>query len=206
LDSNGVAATVASFNLSGTHTLTAVYAPNTNFLASTSAPLSLYIAPQDFTLTAPSTFTLQTEHHGSFSISLTSIGSLTDNITLSCGNLPPVATCTFSSNPASLAANTVVNPSVLIETDAVPYYKSEIEHAGITLAMLLPFMLLALRRRKLSTQLLAILLSITTVCLTACSGKYPASTPPGTYTITITGLDLNTNLSHSANVTFVVTL
>jgi len=189
----------------GTHSLTATYTVTTNFLGSASAPVSLYIAPQDYLLTTPPTFTLQTEHHGSFSVTLTSIGSFTDNIAFACGNLPPVAICTFSNDPAALSANATITPSVHIETDAVTDFKSELERTGITLAVLLPFTLFVLRRRKLTTQLLAILLAITALSLTACSGKYPASTPPGTYTITISAAGINTHVVHSATVTFVVT-
>jgi len=234
LNSTGYAYLIAYFPTAGTHNLTAVYAGNGSFTTSTSTPLALVIDPQLFSITAPPSFTLETQHHGGFAITLASIGSFSDNIAFSCGNLPPVATCTFSKDPVALAAGATATTTVSIETDVIPDFRSDLrrpasprEHfmqrTGIALAMLLPFTLLALRCRAhdqrskngdaplprrirlLSTILFAIACGAVALSLNACSGKYPASTPPGTYTILITGQGLNTGVSSSANVTFIVT-
>lgn len=206
LDATGHASLAATFTTATTHDLTGVFSPgDSNFITSTSAPFALVISPQIFTITAPSTFTLQTEHHGSFSITLASVGNFADSIAFDCGNLPPIATCTFSNNPLILSADGTAATTVSIETDAVPDFQSELQHTGITLAILLPFALLALRRRRISTRLLAILLCIAASSLTACSGKYPASTPPGTYSIAIIGQGTATHVMSTTSVTFVVT-
>jgi hypothetical protein len=75
--------------------------------------------------------------------------------------------------------------------------------------MLLPLGLLSgLRRRKLlrySTFALALLLSASLVSLTGCSGLYPPSVTPGTYTITLIGQGAKTSISNTAYFTLIVT-
>jgi len=71
----------------GVHTISASYTPSDpSFSASGPTTISLTILPQDFTLTAnPPSITIQTEHHGTLGLTLTSIGGFPAPITLNCG-------------------------------------------------------------------------------------------------------------------------
>jgi hypothetical protein len=206
----------ASFTTSslavGTHTLTASYiGGGLNYLLSTSAPVSLVVNPQYYTLSTAPAISIQAEHHANLAITLTSVGGFTDDIALSCGSLPVVATCTFANSTVHLAPNATVTTSVLLDTDAVPEFKSSLRRPvfftpsnSVILAMLLPLGLLALRRRSLS-RLLLLLLAAAALSITGCSGKYPAHTPPGAYAITLTGHGVGTGLNQTGNITFIVT-
>ena len=205
----------------GTHSITALYSPaSTAFTASTSAPLSLVIVAQNFTLTTsvPS-ITIQTEHHASLGVTLTSIGGLTGQFALSCGSLPVYASCNWQQTTVTLPANGAVTTNLLIDTDVILGFKSSLDarpqispqQKGVPtpiLAALLPVALFGLlRRRKLRALLPLLLLSAFALSLTACSGKYPGHTPPGTYTIqiTATGQVGVATYTHTTPITLIVT-
>jgi hypothetical protein len=216
--SNTATVTISTSTLSaGTHLITASYAGSVNFLPATSAPLTLIIQPQDYTLTTPPALTIKTEHHLATTVTLTSIGSFTDFITLACTNLPAYGTCTFDKSTLQLLADGTATAKLTIDTDAVLYY-AQSRHQPIsprraltTLATLLPIGLLSLaatRRRRLP-RLLTILFLLSTIpatlTLSGCSGKYPGSTAPGTYTIQITSSGATTGLTHTATINLTVT-
>jgi hypothetical protein len=211
--SGGATFSSSSFAV-GTHALTAVYSGSTNDQPSTSTPQTLVINAQNFTLTAPLSLTIQTEHHADMSFSLTSVGGFSDTVDLTCGNLPQWATCTIANPKPVLDPNQTVSASIYFDTDAVLGYQSELRspvalRTGIALAMLLPLGLLATaRRRKLlrrSTLVLVLVLSASFFSLTGCSGLYPPSVTPGTYTISLTGHGEHTGQSRSATFTLIVT-
>jgi Bacterial Ig-like domain (group 3) len=229
--STGTATTV-TFTTSalapGTHSLVAVFAPSAAFVASQSAPLSLVIEPQSFTLTlSDPTLTIQTGHHKTETVSLTSIGGLTATFSHSCGALPVYVSCLWAQASVTLPANGTVSTSLDIDTDQLPGFLSSntrptqnpgapfmartmrLEWAAKTLAFLLPLSLLGIkRRRKLSSLLSLLLLAALATTLTACGAdKYPASTPPGTYIIPITASAISggTTYSQTVNLTLIVT-
>lgn len=201
---------VYNFNFSvaplapGTHLLSAVYTPaDGNFAASSSGQIAAVVLPQTFTFTAAEpAMTIETEHHGSMALTLTSVGGWTGPVQLSCvAPLPPVLTCELTPRVA-LAANASVSTALTLETDAVINFKSGLDrpagysrHGGaglVVFAGLLPIALSGLRRRQLRIKGRLSLLIVALVCfgtlaaLTGCSGKYPAHTPPGTYDINLT--------------------
>ena len=213
-DATGHATFTSSSFAVGTHNLTATYNGNANDLASTSAPVALYISPQDFTLTTDSSITIRTEYHSNLNITLASIGSFGDTVVLSCGSLPAYATCFFANNSPSLAANATMPTTVLIDTDAVFEFKSDSRGGrsrlrnGIAVGLLLPLTLLTIgRRRGLRgfARLMALLVAAGLLSLTGCSSMYPAHTAPGSYAITVTGQGVHTGIVHTAKVTLNVT-
>jgi predicted small lipoprotein YifL len=176
---------------------------------------------QDFSLTAnPASITIETQHHGTMQLTLTSIGSFAGPVYLGCqGPLPPYVTCEL---PASetLAAGQTLNFNFTMDTDAVLNFLAESSPAAKTpwgsapgrmaLALLLPLGLagLARRRQLLRRLLLLAVLVVGATGLTACGDKWPAHTPPGTYTIPVvaTGTTSYGNaLSHTLNITLTVT-
>ncbi len=209
----GATFTSSTFSV-GTHTLIAVYSGSPNDLPSTSDPQTLTINAQDFAINAPPPVTLQTGYHTTIKLTLTSTGSFADTVALNCTDLPQWATCTFDNAAPVLGANQTIPSSLHLDTDAVLGYKSELRsplalRTGIALAMLLPLgMLASPRRRHLlrrSTLLLALVLTGSLFALTGCSGLYPPSTPPGTYTITLTGHGTQTGQTHTTTFTLIVT-
>jgi hypothetical protein len=215
LTNTATATTTTSALSAGTHLITASYAGSANFLPATSAPLTLIVNPLDYTLTTASpTLSIKTEHHLTTTVTLTSLGSFTDFITLACTNLPAYGTCTFDNSTLQLVANGTATAKLTIDTDAVLYYaRSKPQPAPhrtlqTTLAPLLPIGLLTLaatRRRRHLTLLFLLTTIPAALSLSGCSGKYPASTPPGTYTIQVTSAGNTTGLTHNTPITLTVT-
>ena len=221
LDATGRATFSTTAFAVGDHLITAAYNGSTSFTASTSAAYSLAILPRDFILTADPTITIQTEHHKSLALTISSVGDFTDTVALSCGPMPAYASCAFPGNVPLVAAGSTVPATISINTDAIHDYLASSNPAkssstnphirsGIAFAFLLPLPFIAMmhRRRTLRRAIsffasLAILLVAVTV--TGCSGHYPGHTPPGTYAFTITAAGATTRISHTATVTLVVT-
>jgi len=212
--SNTATATISTSTLSaGTHLITASYAGSANFLPAVSTPLTLNVNPQDYALTTPNpSITIKTERHLTTKVTLTSIGAFADQVALACTNLPLHATCTFDKNSLQLLPNGTATTNLTIDTDVVRGYASNHypNQTPITLALLLPAGILGLaatRRRRLPLRLALFLLATltTTLALSGCSGMYPASTPPGTYTVNITGNAATTGLAHTTPITLTVT-
>ena len=199
----------------GTHQLSAIYTPGgTSFLASQSLTVAETINPQDFTLTAnPPTITIQTLHHASMPLTLTSIGGFNASITTTCGQLPPFATCSLSS-PTQLAASGTATVTLALDTSGVPDFLSSNERSNpasrIALATLLPLTLFGFTRRRRLRQLAAIaFLAILGLAVTACANTYPDHTPPGVYNIPITSTGQASGASapttHTLDITLTVT-
>jgi hypothetical protein len=206
----------------GTHAMVAVYSGSANFQPSSSAPVSLVISATDYTLTTSvSQLTVQTEHHAPLTVNLQSLGGLQDTLTIACSQLPAHATCTFNQKLLALSANGTASTQLMVDTDDVLYYASRQDLAPRTrsnpgrsrpaqnliwTAALLPLALLV-RVRRLSRNLaLMLAFSLVTVfCLSGCSGKYPAHTPPGTYNFTIVTTAAQSGIVHQVSVTLNVT-
>jgi hypothetical protein len=211
----------------GTHILTASYPGDANFLPSVAPAITVTITAPDFAVVlASSTITIQTQHHTTTQVTLTSLGSFADTLALTCGNLPAYVTCIFTPSTAALASNTAAI-GLYIDTDKVLGYALSqpppAPHAPpaapITLAVLLPAAALAARRRRIPhltrTLLLVLALAPLTLTLLGCGrvvlelGTHPStpppSTTPGTYTIPITATGATTGLTHMAQLTLIVT-
>ncbi len=210
----------------GTHTLTAVYAGNSIYATSTSLPFTETIKalPQDFTITlANSTVTIQTQHHLTTTVTLTSLSGFTDSLALTCANLPTYVTCKPTPNPAPLTANGTTTVSLYLDTDSVLGYArlnapppdSNTPASPINLALLLsPFTLIAAfaARRHSRLRLLVLVLAAIpiSVVLTGCGYLvYPYAVPPsatpGTYTIPIIATAATTGLTHTTQLTLTIT-
>jgi len=198
----------------GVHTIQATYGPSSDFIAPAPVTTMVTILPQDYTLTAnPPSITIETEHHGSMTLGLTSIGGFAAPITLSCaGTIPEWVTCEFSPQQVMLpAGGTNVPATLTIDTDALLDYKSDAGLGGrVILAGLLPVMLIGFRRRRgLRGLVVMAIASVIVMAMTACSGQYPPHTTPGTYTVTVQASGQTAGASaptvHTLDVTLVVT-
>jgi hypothetical protein len=199
----------------GPHTIQAVFAGSLDFNASAATTVQVNILPQDFTITAnPPSITIQTQHHASMPLTLSSIGGFTAQISLSCaGSVPKWVTCEFPNSPVSLTASAPqATATFTMDTDALLDYKSETRGVSsrVVLAGLLPVLLLGfVRRRKLRGLVLVAIVSVMAMAMTACSGQYPAHTEPGTYTVTVQAsgqvVGAPAPTVHTLDVTLVVT-
>jgi hypothetical protein len=221
LSATGTATLTTSFS-AGQQSITAVYVPSsTAFLPSTSTLLPLPIASQDFTFTTTTpSITIQTQHHSSLQLTLTSIGGFTGPVALGCGApLPIYLTCELPPNAINLTANATLPITLTLDTDEVLNFLAANQPPTrtntanrIAFALLLPFAALpfAARRRKLRHLLSLLCIAVICSAVTACTGYYPPSTPPGTYTIPLTATGTSsafstTPITHTLNITFTVT-
>ncbi len=191
----------------GSHSLTASYAGDTDFLAATSTPVAVTIAPiapvtlPDFTLVAngQTTATVQAGSAAQYSFAVTPVnGTLSSPILLSATGLPPGATATF--NPAYLPPSS--SPAAFVLTIATP--KADLGRSALPygFALFLPVLLLLRRRRRVMLALMA------TVCTLGCGDRVGNffSTPGTTtaYTIMVIGTTTQATgaaLQHTATVT-----
>ena len=100
--SSGSAHFSTSSLTAGFHSLTAVLvSSNSNFAGSTSSPLTQGIT--DFSISAsPASNTITRRTSGSYTITITPLGGLTGNISLSCSGLPGGTSCAISPSSVSL--------------------------------------------------------------------------------------------------------
>jgi sugar lactone lactonase YvrE len=196
-------------NLSaGTHALSVTYGGNGDFLGSVSAPVVTTIGSgttSDFTLTAigAASVTVTAGTAASFSFAVVESGpALGSPILLAVAGLPPGATGSFS--PAYLPPGNAAPTFVLtVQTPVAGLSRSK----AITLAGMLPLMLLGLRARKrFGRLLLGFLAGVTLMSFTGCGERVlPASAIHAVkaYTVTVTATATGTAgavLVHSASV------
>jgi hypothetical protein len=210
----------------GNHTLTAVYAGSAIFSTSTSPSFTETIKalPQDFSITLASpTLTIQTQHHLTTTLTLTSLNNFSDFLAIACANLPAYVTCKPTPTPSTLAANATNTVSLYLDTDSVlgyahltPAAPRSTPTSPINLALILsPFGLLAAvasrRAAKSRLRLFMLLLAATLITSAIGCGEviYPYDVPPfaatGTYTIPITATGATTGIAHTVNLTLQIT-
>jgi hypothetical protein len=209
-------ATYSSSTLAiGTHNLTATYAAGGNYAASQAALSQIVLAPPTFSVAPGGPLTLVTQQQGPVTITVTPLNGFSGDVTLSCGPLPEYATCEWGT---SLLTSTTLAVSgrpastqLQIDTSAVLGYEasrrpvpgasgSRFALAGLAVPAV---WLLWRRRRGTIRPLICLLVLFAGLALSGCSSKYPGSTPPGTYTVTI--LASSGNIQNTGILTLVVT-
>ena len=181
----------------GTHPLSVAYPGDANTMSSVSPTVKEVILNSDFTLASdPTTLTLRTGHHTTFTLTATSVGLFTGNLELSNGILPLHTTVRFSNQVMTLAQGSQSTTSIYLDTDDVIGFLGSNRPPSIrprtsTLlaAAFLPCLLLLFSRRRrpaLPMLLTLMLTALILVSASGCSGKYPASAAPGIYSIQIT--------------------
>jgi hypothetical protein len=215
----GVATYTTSSLAVGTHSITAIFTTDVNFLGATSPALSELV--QDFSLnisTAAGSVTSQTVLPGaaatySFTLSMTNGGNFPAAVALTVSGAPAGSVVTIS--PSTLAAGTGTTPVTL--TIQTPKQQGKLERGGSIGKGLAPiaFALLLLpftRRLRRSAKNLSRIASLGLLLLagagamaglTGCGvGEGIFAQPQQTYTVTVTGT--SGALSHSTTVTLTV--
>jgi hypothetical protein len=230
LTSSGLATLTTSSLAVGSHSLTAVYGGDTNFMSVSSGVLTQVVQDFSLAIAASGGITSATALPGStvvYTFTLSPVGSATfpETITLSATGLPTGATATFA--PPTLAAGsgstTVTMTVVLPQATSLnrqlggPHTATPAEFAGTKPASKLPYLALGLlllpfagRLRKTGKRLGRMLpLLLLLAGLAAAAGLNGCGSTqgffgqaPATYTIQVTGT--SGALSHSTTVTLTV--
>ncbi len=234
---------IATFTIStltpGIHVLSAVYTPlagnsglniagipfgtssgAVSFTASQSGGLSVTVTPRDFSLTAnPASISIQTQHHATMQLTLTSTGGWTGPITLTCGTVPAWVTCELPASAVTLGADATLPVNLTIDTDQLLGFLASAtppsrpwELGRTALATLLPLTLLGFARRRKALRSLLMLASLAVFVsgVTGCGANlYPQHAAPGVYNIpvTATGTAVGATVptTHTLNITLTVT-
>ena len=207
LSATGDAAFASSSLSTGTHTLTAIYGGNADFLASTSNSTVVAIgagSPADFSLaaTGQTAVAVTGGSAAQFSFAVSPLnGALSSPILLTVSGLPAGATASF--NPAYLPpANT---PAAFILTIQTSQSASLMRTGILVFAMLAPmgYMLRGRRRRAV---LVTMLLAVSLGCGDRVNTR-AASAANVSYNVTVIGTSTSTagtTLQHTAVVTLTV--
>lgn len=224
--SGGVASISTSSLAVGTHLITAIYGGSSSYGSSMSPVLTQVViasgstsdTPKFTLVSTPSMLSLQSGARGTLQITLTAGANFADTLSLGCGGLPAMATCTFSQDQFAVTAGAVKTLSVVVDTGnplgAGPVAKAKEMKtsqrvavlAGIfPLGLLFSAMLGRSRRRRLEVLLFVIALS-SLAAISGCGSSYRVnSTAVGTYTFQVFATGTTTGSSYSAPVQLVVT-
>ena len=194
-----VSGSTATLVAVGTCTIQATQAGNGTYAAAAPVSQSFQVEAATFTVTSnPTSATIAPGQSAVFTFTVTPQGSYTSPISFSCSGLPAVAACSFSpatitpdANPATTTLTITTAPQSALLTPGPRGDRSGPLNATW---LLLPGMLLGMvavaapRRRKLLSFGLLFLVAGGCVLQSACAGVSSRNdTPPGTYTITVTG-------------------
>jgi sugar lactone lactonase YvrE len=215
IDQSGVG-TLAVVLQTGTNSIVATYAGDTNYAGSASQQtvISGGSAAQFSMVLNPATMTLVSKQHSSGTLSLTSVAGYTDTMEFGCLGLPFAATCTFSSPTMVLPANGTINIQVTVDTGnplgsgSVAGNKTVPSNVLLCLlpaGLLLGFGLRRKNRRNLIGLTLMLFAIAVTISATGCGGLQTNGTPAGTYSFKVTASGQGTGVTQSQVMTLKVT-
>jgi large repetitive protein len=197
-----------------THSITASYGGDTNFLAATSQPTSLIVAPTpSFSITAnPSTVNVAIGGSGSTVLTLTGENGFNNSVALSCGTLPNYITCSFSQNPVTVSSTSTSKLTVSVDSTTAAL-RERVDHSllfgpfGIpAIFAFVPLMVLPARKAVARTGLLGLLVLLFVIGLVGCGGggtksmASPGRPPVGSQKLSLTANGGSNSLSLSVTV------
>jgi sugar lactone lactonase YvrE len=209
-----VSGTTATLVAVDTCTIQATQAGNVNYSAATPVSQSFQVEAATFTVSSnPPSASVTQGQSAVFTVTVTPQGSYTSPIGFSCSGLPAVAACSFSpatvtpdANPATTTLTiTTAAQSALLASAPGGHRSGPLNATWLVLpGMLVGIVAIAApNRRRLLSCCLLFLLASGCVLQSACGTTSKTSnslTPPGSYTITVTGA------AGSTHQTVVVTL
>jgi len=212
-------ATFSTVSLSaGSHAITAAYSGDANFTGSTSAVLTQSVGTPAFTVGLnPATITISAGQSGTTTVSVTPVFGFNQQVSFSCSGLPASSTCTFAPStvtPSSAIAATTsmtvaTNVTALLSRPTSPHQQRSRAYSQEMLALLLLGLggLVRFRRNWKGWILCAALIAALGTAMSGCGGSKSggggsATTPRGTYTVTVTGT--SGNLGPTATLTLIV--
>lgn len=170
----------------------------------------------DFSISSSSTtVTVKSGSTATYTLTVAPLGGAFNSaVKLSCGKLPTDAACSFSPTSVTPGTNSSTVTLKISTSGATAANQSASQFAFATLLGFPGFgafgmIVLSSRRRRNKSSLLIVLALIALACLvmSGCAGGTGIvpngnSTPPGTYTVTVTGA--SGSLQHSASLTLIV--
>jgi hypothetical protein len=208
----------------GTYNINAKYLGDAVYATSTSATLGTITVVNNipFTVTPnPPTLTVASKQFGTINISLHSVTSFTDMMSMGCLGLPSGGSCTFTTTQVNLAAGGTQTVQVNLDTadplTAGGQAKVEMKNTSMTLAcglpvgVLLGLLLWAARKRiskdgrKAMGGLLVLALTLLTIGLSGCGALQINGVAPGTYNVQVIATGNTTGITQSATITLTVT-
>jgi parallel beta-helix repeat protein len=224
LDLSGTATFSTSSLAVGTHPLTAVLTTGADFSGSTSPVVNEVIQAYDFTISlSKDSLSLSSGDWTLMSVTVTPIGGFAGSVLLSCSSVPDHTQCVFSNGSQVSLASGARTVQLTINTSDVYGYGQPVSRSApfgsnknggsLAAGLLVPALwLLGLSGRKLTMLRFLLIVWITIgllaamLCMQSCSGKLPAKTAPGTYSIIVTGTSTDqASLTHTAPLELVVT-
>lgn len=219
LPSGATCSIAITFAPSGTGNQTGALAIDSTDAGTMTAPLTGTGIAFSLTPTSPTSVSLKSGEAASYGLQLTPVSGSIGNVSLTCSNLPPNATCTVNPATASLLAST--NIQVAVGTGVSASGSARMARAGMTgrlpwplelLLLVLPLWIVRSRSKipGLNRLLVVVLVLVIVSGMTACGkGGGPLAvgspipgkllTPAGTYTVTVTaaagGLQKSVNLT-----------
>ena len=211
-----VSGTTATLVAVGTCTIQATQAGNANYSAAMPVSQNFQVEAATFTVTSnPPSATVTQGQSAMFALTVTPQGSYTSPIGFSCSGLPAAAACSFSpatvtpdANPATttLTITTAAQSALLLPAPgghrSGPLNATWLVLPGLLVGIVA---IAAPNRRRLLSCCLLFLLAGGCVLQSACGTTSKTSnslTPPGSYTITVTGAAGSTH--HTVAVTLTV--
>lgn len=191
---SGVATLSTTFTATGTHSITAVYQGDTNFVAGvTSNTVGESVVTPGFTAVAnPSSLTIHQGQTGTTVITFTPVGGYQGTLNLACTGLPASASCIFTPSTIVFSGDNSVQTA---ELQVITLSGNAVIGGSASGLLWLPAgmlaCLVAMRRRKLVRGLRPLLmLAIAALALTAMTGcgasNSPSATPLGSSTTVVT--------------------
>ena len=197
---------------SSTAQVTAQYNGDTNYVGSTSAPVTVNVPP-DFTLSAdPTSITsLSPGQSATSKITLAASNGFTGSVTFTCA-VPfamTAAACSMSPTSVTTSGSTTLTVTTAAPTSAPPPFSMPRWFVGpAVLAGFLLFLLAVARKRRLAMTIGLLALLLMAAGFVACGGgggggvTHNPGTPAGTYSVTVTGT--SGTLTHTVTVTVTV--
>jgi len=222
---NGVATLQTSFGAAGSYATTATYQGDQNNAASTSSAVTIVIAAPDFTVTAtPTSGTVPAGQTASFTFTVTPVAGYTGTVKFSCGTLPAQAACSFAPASATPSGGAPATSTLTVTTAAAtvalnpnrrsaPSLPPWIPAGGLAVAgaMGIAFAPRKIKRWNRQLRLLnwGLLLASISLSVLGCGGgnstpPSPATTPAGSYTISVNATDSAGGSQHAVSLSLTV--
>lgn len=201
-------ATITAVLAQGAHSITARYSGDSSFATSTSAATAITIvAPVTLTAT-PQTLTLAPGASGSVALSVVPAAGATGTVSFTCASPVSYIACSISPASQAISGTSAVSATLTIQVAATlaqldrPF--SPAARPGVWLAILLPFGIFGVVRRRRALGLLSLCatLFLLSTSLSGCAGTPLASnvTPNGTQVVTVTATQGVASTSTSVSV------